>query len=66
MLEVAPVKPVAVQLTVIVVATLCDRLVKVTMPATAVRPVVPCNVPLPAPRVALTTVVLSLLRRLPN
>ena len=38
----------------------------VTTPLTAVRLVVPCNVPLPALRAAVTTVVLSLLRRLPN
>ncbi len=43
----------------------------VTRPSAAVRLVVPCNVPLPARRAALTTVLLSIvplavLRRLPN
>ncbi len=51
---------------VMLVATLCARSVKVTTPLTAVRLVVPCKVPLPALRAAVTTVVLSLLRRLPN
>src|SRR5437667_378854 len=48
------------------VATLCERLVKVTTPLTAVRFVVPCKAPLPPRRLAATTVVLSLLRRFPN
>ena len=47
------------------VATLCERFVKVTMPLTAATLVAPCNVPLPARRLAVTTV-LSLLRRFPN
>src|SRR2546430_100054 len=47
------------------VATLCERFVKVTTPPLAVRLVVPCKVPLPAPRLAGTTLVLSLLRRFP-
>src|SRR5205823_7648646 len=45
--------------------TLCDRLVNVTTPLFAARLVVPCNVPLPALRLTVTTVVLSVLRRLP-
>src|SRR5258708_28893828 len=50
---------------VIVAATLCDRLVKAATPPAAVAANVPCNAPLPAPRAAFTTVVLSLLRKLP-
>ena len=53
------------------VATFCERFVKVTTPFRAVRLVVPCSVPLPALRVAVTPVELSALpltalRRLPN
>src|SRR5260370_35415613 len=48
------------------VATLCARLVKLTMPAVAVRFVAPCKPPLPALRAAVTKVLLSLLRKLPN
>src|SRR6266404_107258 len=51
---------------VIFVATLCARPVNDATPPEAVAVSVPCNVPLPAPRAAVTTVVLSLLRRLPN
>src|SRR5262249_13606242 len=51
-------------------ATLWERLLKVAMPLAAVPLRVPCKVPLPAPRAALTTVLsvtpLALLRRLPN
>jgi hypothetical protein len=48
------------------VATLCERLAKVATPPATVAVNVPCNVPLPAARAAVMTVVLSLLRRLPN
>src|SRR5258706_14861350 len=48
------------------VATLYARSPNVTMPPEAVTLVVPCNVPLPALRVARTMVLLSLLRKLPN
>ena len=52
------------------VATLCERLVNVTRPLIAVRLVVPCNVPLPVPRAAVTTVLsdtpLAVLRKVPN
>src|SRR5437667_1145077 len=53
------------------VATLCDKLVNVTSPLTAVRLGVPCKFPLPALRLAVTTVLLSALplaalRQLPN
>ena len=45
---------------------MCDKLVKVTIPLAAVRLMVPWRVPLPAARAAVTTELLSLLRRLPN
>ena len=64
-LEVALVRLPLVNRIVMLVATLCERLVKVTNPATAVRFVVPCKVPLPPFRLAVTTVALSLLRRFP-
>src|SRR5207245_493680 len=64
-LEVALVRVPLVNRIVMLVATLCERLVKVTKPATAVTFVAPCNVPLPAFLLAVTTVALSLLRRLP-
>ena len=69
--ELVPVSPEALKARVMLVATLWERLVKVTRPLTAVRLVVPCKVPLPALRVALITVLLSavplaVLRRLPN
>src|SRR5215468_2199945 len=69
-LELVPVRPLALKARVILVATLCERLLKLAMPLLAVALSVPCNVPLPAPRAALTTVLsvtpLVLLRRLPN
>ena len=51
---------------VMLVATLCERLAKLATPLTAVTVSVPCNVPLPALRLAVTTVLLSLLIKLPN
>src|SRR5215469_2596802 len=66
MLELVPVRPEALKARVMLVATLCERLVKVTRPATAVRLVVPWRVPLPAPRAALTVVLLLLVQALPN
>src|SRR2546425_4387635 len=56
---------------VMLVATLCDKLVNVTSPLTAVRLGVPCKFPLPSLRLAVTTVLLSALplaalRQLPN
>ena len=66
LLEFVAVKPLAVKLMLIVFAKLCDRLVNVTTPPAGVRLVVPCNVPLPRLRAAVTTVLLSLLRKLPN
>ena len=49
----------------ILVATLCDKFVNATRPLAAAKLVVPCNVPLPAARAAVTTVLLSPLRKLP-
>src|SRR6058998_4458347 len=49
----------------ILVATLWERLLKLTIPLRAVWFVLPCNAPLPALRLAVTTVVVSLLRKLP-
>src|SRR5262249_20851129 len=64
--ETDPVRLLLLKLIVILVATGCDKLVKVTTPLIAVRLVVPCNVPLPAKRAAETTVALSPERKLPN
>ena len=64
--EVAPARPLAAKSIVMLLATLCDRLVKLTRPFTALRLVVPCNTPLPAFRLAVTSVELSLPRKLPN
>ena len=64
--EVAAVKLPLAKLIVIVAAVSGDRSVKVTTPLAAVRLVVPCKTPLPAARLAVTSVPLSLLRRLPN
>ena len=64
--EVVAVRPELVKRMVILVATLCDRLVKEIRPAAAVRLVAPCKVPLPALRLALTRVALSLVRKFPN
>ena len=61
----APGRPGLAKSMLIVVATLCERLVKLTRPLTAPRLVVPCKTPLPALRVAVTTVLLSLARKLP-
>src|SRR6185369_4170217 len=56
---------------VMLVATLCERLVNVARPLEAVALSVPCRVPLPAPRATVIVVLLSAaplaaLRRLPN
>src|SRR5215471_10249650 len=69
--ELVPVRPGALKARVILVATLWARDVKVTTPSVALALSVPCRVPLPLPRAAVTTVLLSLvplaaLRRLPN
>src|SRR5262245_14415523 len=65
-LELVPLRPEALKASVILAATLWERLVKVTKPLRAVRLVVPWSVPLPAPRAALTTVLLLLVQKLPN
>ena len=64
--EFALLRPVPAKARVMSLATLCERLRKLTTPLTAVRLVVPCNTPVPALRLAVTTVELSLERRLPN
>ncbi len=63
--EVAAARPLLAKSMLMVVATLCERLVKLTTPLTAPRLVVPCKTPLPAFRLAVTTVLLSLERKLP-
>ena len=69
-LELVPLRPEALKARVILVATLWKRLMKATMPLVAVTLRVPCKVPLPARRAAVTTVPaempLAALRRLPN
>ena len=62
----APGRPGLAKSMLIVVATLCERLVKLTTPLTAARLVAPCKAPLPAFRLAVTTVLLSLARKLPK
>ena len=64
--EIALLSVPLVKAMVIFVATVCDKFVKVTMPPTAIRLVVPCNAPAPPLLVAMTTVALSPMRRLPN
>src|SRR5467141_3733795 len=64
--EVAGDRPVLLKATVILVATLWERLVKLTTPFSAVNRVVPCKIPAPALRVAVTVVELSEAIRLPN
>src|SRR5258706_6002176 len=64
--EVTPERLALAKLTVILVATLCDRLVKLTRPLAAVAVGVPCNMPLPPFRLAATAVLLSLEIRFPK
>src|SRR6266571_3257842 len=64
--EVVPATPALAKSIVIVVATRCERLVKLTNPLTALSAVLPCKAPLPPLRLAVTTVVLSPVRRLPK
>src|SRR5439155_772353 len=66
LLETTLLRVLLVKAMVMLVATLWARLVKVTRPLAAVRLVVPCKGPLPAALAAVTTVLLSLLRRLPK
>src|SRR6266849_1427927 len=64
--EVAGERPVLLKAMVILVAKLWKRLVKVTTPLSAVNTVVPCKVPLPALRAAVTVLELSEAIRLSN
>src|SRR6185369_11043166 len=57
------VRPLLLKPRLIVLATLCERLAKTATPLRAVALNVPCKVPLPALRAAVTTVELSLLRK---
>src|SRR5262249_35371508 len=63
--EVTLVRPLLLKLRLMVLARLCERLAKVATPLTAVALRLPCKLPLPALRAAVTTVELSLERRLP-
>ena len=64
--EVALVSVPLVNRMVMLVATVWERLAKVATPLAAVAVRVPWSVPLPAARAAVMTVLLSLVRRLPN
>src|SRR5438093_6955851 len=64
--EVALVRPLAVKLSVIVVATLWDRFAKVAMPLTVVAVRVPWRVPVPALRATVITRPLSEVIKLPD
>ncbi len=59
--EVTDVSPVAEKTMVMVFAVLKDRFRNVAVPFDAVAVKVPCNVPVPALRAAVTTVLLSAL-----
>src|SRR5438552_2018360 len=64
--EVDPARPRLAKSIVMVVATLWDRFVKLAKPLAALAVTVPCKAPLPALRLALIAMPLSLLRKLPN
>ena len=64
--ETTPFKLPLENPTVIVLATRCDRFAKLASPLTAVAVSVPCKAPLPPLRPAVTTVLLSLMHKLPN
>src|SRR6266508_5943138 len=64
--EVTLVRPLLLKVRLMVLATLWERLANMATPLTAVTLVVPCKVPVPALRAAVTTVLLSLERRLPK
>ena len=66
LVEVVLVKPLLVKRMVMLVAMLWERLVNVTKPATDVAVSVPCKVPLPALRAAVTTELLSEVIKLPE
>src|SRR5258708_6213161 len=69
-LELVVLTPEALKARVMLVARWWARSVKVATPSVVVAVSVPCRVPLPLPRAAVTTVVLvtplAMLRRLPN
>lgn len=65
LLEVSRVSAPLVKRTVIVSATVCDIFEKVTIPFFAVAVSMPCSVPAPASLAAVTTVLLSVVRRFP-
>ena len=64
--EVVLVKMPLLKSTLMVVATLCDKLTNVATPLLAVTFKPPCKVPLPALRAAVTTVLLLVTHRFPN
>src|SRR5439155_3924877 len=64
--DVALTKLPLVNWIVMLVATRCDKSVKEARPFTAVAVAVPCKVPAPAARAAVTTVLLSELIKLPK
>src|SRR6266567_8656949 len=66
LLEVAPVRLLLLKSIVMVSALVQERFEKVANPLTAVTLVVPCNAAVPALRVAVMTVLLSVLRKLPK
>src|SRR5205823_6873234 len=66
LLEVTPVRPEALKSIVMVSTVSFARLVKVAKPLAAVTLTVPSKLPVPALCVAVTTVLLSAVRRLPN
>src|SRR5436309_9349757 len=66
LLEVTPVKPEALKSILMVAIVSCARLVNVARPLTVVTLVVPRSVPVPAFRVAVTVLPLSVVTRLPN
>ena len=64
--EIALLKLPLANLRLIMLATLCDRVVNVTRPPLAVTFVIPCKAPFPRFRDAVTTVLLSPVRKFPN
>jgi hypothetical protein len=62
LLEVSGVSDPLVKRIEIVLAALCERFENVTVPLFAVAVSVPCSVPAPASRAAVTTVLLSVVR----
>src|SRR5262245_2992515 len=66
LLEVVPVKLPLLKAIVMVSALVYERFANVTKPLIAVTLVVPCKAAVPALRVAVTTVLLSVVTRFPN